>query len=420
MASGAYGPELWAQQTEEQLGSEPPTSREFSLSEALGEPAVQGALSRLEQSREQAAELLTEIGRIISPSGQEQDRARAVADVMRTIGMQEVRVDSIYNAIGVIPGTSDSAVVFVSTLDDLTTVAKHQRAAERPPHIEGDRVVGPGSNTSSTTVALLTAAKSFLKADLKPEHSLVFAAVAQEETGLGGMRVLYERYQDQAVGFVDVLGDGRSISYGALGIHWWKVYARGQGGHTLGGGLPNVNQGIGKAVDRILQLSQTNQYPGQSALNVSIISSGTVFNHKPEQGWFSLDVRSGSSNILAKMEQDIREDLAGVSEETEIDFEMEPVMQIPSGQIGGMKRSDLVSTSANIARHLGLKPTLDSLGSSNMNIAIAGGTPAIGLGGNRGGERGKAGEWADIPTMIRSAKHVLLLAVTMGGLRSLN
>ncbi|MEF8796126.1 MAG: hypothetical protein V5A48_06725 [Salinivenus sp.] len=50
-----------------------------------------------------------------------------------------------------------------------------------------------------------------------------------------------------------------------------------------------------------------------------------------------------------------------------------------------------------------------------MNIAIGGGTPAIGLGGDRGGRRGHPDEWADIPAMMRTAEHVLLLAVTMGG-----
>ena len=50
-----------------------------------------------------------------------------------------------------------------------------------------------------------------------------------------------------------------------------------------------------------------------------------------------------------------------------------------------------------------------------MNVAIAGGTPAFGLGetGAESGER--LGMWANIPTMMRPAEHVLLLATTIGG-----
>ncbi|MGD1892156.1 MAG: hypothetical protein ACFB15_16400 [Cyclobacteriaceae bacterium] len=62
---------------------------------------------------------------------------------------------------------------------------------------------------------------------------------------------------------------------------------------------------------------------------------------------------------------------------------------------------------------------MSNRGSSNMNVAIAGGTPAIGLGGNRGGQRGFADEWADIPAMMRTAQHVYLLAAMLGSKESL-
>ena len=88
----------------------------------------------------------------------------------------------------------------------------------------------------------------------------MFVAVAQEETGLVGMKALDEQWKDRALAFVDVLGDGHSVIYGAITIHWWKVVASGPGGHSLNGGVPNVNQGIGRAVDRILQLPQPEQY----------------------------------------------------------------------------------------------------------------------------------------------------------------
>ncbi|MGI9175830.1 MAG: M20 family metallopeptidase [Rhodothermales bacterium] len=390
------------------------------LTEALADPGVEVALDTLEANRSSYAELLVQIGGIVSPSGPEQERAEAVAQEMRRIGLADVRVDSMPNAVGIIPGRSGRALIFVSTLDDLTTVAEHQRAASDPPEITGDRVVGPGTNTSSTTVAMLTAAKALIEAGLQPEHDLVFAAVAQEETGLTGMRALYDAYRDRAVAFIDVLGDGSRISYGALGIHWWKIHASGPGGHTLRGGLPNVNQGIGRAIDRILGLPQPETYADRrTALNIAVIESGTVFNHKPESGWFSLDVRSLDASVIEEMEAETEQILADVTEELGITFEMEPVSLVPGGQIEGIADSDLVTTSVAIARHLGLAPQLSNAGSANLNVAIAGGTPAIGLGGERGGRRGYADEWADVRAMQRSARHVLLLAATLGGAATL-
>ena len=381
-----------------------PAQAQRSLPDALGDPGVQAALESTEQSTPRTADFLVRIGGIVSPSGEERERAEAVAARMREIGLERVRVDGVPNAIGVIPGRSGRALVFVSTLDDLATVAENQRAAGTPPRVEGDRVVGPGTNTSATTVAMLAAAEALAEAGLQPEHDLVFAAVAQEETGLIGMKSLYDEFDDRAVAFVDVLGDGRSISYGALGIHWWKVVAHGPPGHSLRGGLPNVNQGIGRAVDRILQLPQPERFADQgTVINISILSSGyRPFNHKPAEGWFSLDVRSLDAEVIEAIERDVDSTLAHVADETGIRFEMEPFQLTPGGQIPGARDSELVQTAAAIARQLGLDPAFSDAGSSNMNVAIAGGTPAIGLGGERGGERGEPGEWADIPAMMRN------------------
>ena len=392
-------------------------SHQLPLEKALEAAPVQRAQQHVSDHRQRAAERLVRIGQIQAPSGQERERALAVRDLMQEIGLKSPRVDDLNNAVGVVPGTTDSVLVFISTLDDLATVAEHQAAAEEPPQIDGDRVVGPGTNTSSTTVAMLTAAEALRSQNIRPRHTLVFAAVAQEETGLRGMRRVYEDYQDRAVAFVDILGDGSSISYGALAIHWWRVEASGPAGHTLRGGLPNVNQGIGRAVDRILQLPHPETYDDQNTrLNIAVIESGEVFNHKPEDGWFSLDLRSLDPTVVEDMERAVDSVLKSTTEETDIEFERVPETLVPGGQIPGLRDSDLVHSSAAIARYLKRDPELSPVGSSNMNIAIAGGTPAIGLGGDRGGKRGHPGEWASIPAMMRTAEHVLLLAVTMGGM----
>lgn len=394
----------------------PLVSQEGDLESVLAHPQVQAGLRFIRDHRDETAVFLQEIGGIISPSGEEHERAAAVARRMEEVGLQEVRVTSSPNAIGVIPGSSRRVLVFISTLDDLATVARNQEDAGSPPRIEGNRVVGPGTNTSSTSAALLTAAEALIRSGLKPRLTLVFAAVAQEETGLVGMKDLYAEYRDRAEGFVDVLGDGHSISYGAIGIHWWRVRASGPGGHTLSGGLPNVNQGLGRAVDRILSLPEAGSRDDtRTRINISILESGSVFNHKPESGWFSLDIRSLDNGIITNIQEQVRRILRNVSEETGIDFEMEPFQLTPGGQIPGAEESHLVTASIEISRHLGHEPSLSNSGSSNMNVAIAGGSLAIGLGGSRGGERGQPGEWADMEGMMRTAQHVFLLAAVVGG-----
>lgn len=230
------------------------------------------------------------------------------------------------------------------------------------------------------------------------------------------MKALYPMYRDRAVAFVDVLGDGHSINYGALGIHWWRIEAEGPPGHTLRGALPNVNQGIARAVDRILSLPWAAMDDDtRTRMNVSILESGSVYNHKPADGWFSLDLRSMEAGILEEMESDVERVLNEVSAETGIGLTMEPFQITPGGRIPGALESDLVTVAAAVSRSMGYEATLSESGSANLNVAIGGGTPAIGLGGSRGGDRGEPTEWADIDGMMRTAQHVVLLAATLGG-----
>ncbi len=370
-------------------------------------PSQKAALEFLDSQSLKAAEMLVDIGGIISPSGSEHQRAQKVAEYMREIGLSEVHVDNLPNAIGIIPGRSDKVLVFISTLDDLETVALHQKESGQSPYIEGEQVIGPGTNTSSITVSMLLAAEAILKSGEQPAYTLVFAAVAQEETGLKGMHAVYEKYKDKSFGFVDILGDGRNISYGAMGIHWYKVKAFGPAGHTLRGGLPNVNQAIAKAIDRIFQMDYKED---RTVVNISIIESGKVFNHKPEKAWFSLDMRSLNNATLAEMESRVKQILAEVMEQTNIELKLEPYQITPGGQIPDVLETPLLVRAQEVSRYLGYEPNMSNAGSSNMNIAIAGGTSAIGLGGERGGQRGFPDEWASIPNMVMAAKHVYLLA----------
>jgi acetylornithine deacetylase/succinyl-diaminopimelate desuccinylase-like protein len=386
-----------------------------ALLPALADPVVSAALASVDARRDQTARWLAEIGGIVSPSGHEGERARAVAAEMRRIGLADVTLDEAPNAVGRIRGRSGKALIFVSTLDDLATVAAHQTATWEKPRIDGDRVIGPGTNTSTTTAALIAAADALLKSGLRPEHDLVFAAVAQEETGLKGMQALYAQWKDRALAFVDILGDGHSITYGAITIHWWKVVASGPPGHSLNGGVPNVNQGIGRAVDRILQLPQPERYKDQRVvINVAMLQSGAVYNHKPETGWFSLDVRSLDAARVDEVEAEVRTILTQVTAETTITFAMEPTQLTPGGQIPGLRDSALVTTAAAISKRLGYDAQLGSAGSSNMNVPLGHGSVAIGIGGERGGQRGFPDEWGDIPQMMRTAKYLVLLAATIG------
>jgi acetylornithine deacetylase/succinyl-diaminopimelate desuccinylase-like protein len=408
---------------------------------ALSEPAVAAGLSLLDSTtcRDQTVQCLCSVAQIPSPSGHEQERAAEVAARMTALGLSDVRITGEPNVVGVLPGRSARSLVFIATLDDLASVAELQRAGHTPPrkvvgqgHVKdprwgdmdssGERVVGPGSNCSVSTAAILAAAEALVKT-YQGERTLVFAAVAQEETGMSGMKALYNELRSTADAFVDVLGDGHSVTFGALSIHWHKITALGPGAHTLRGGLPHVNQAIGRAVDRILSLPEAantwaesdQDRDNRTRLNVAMIDSGAVFNHKPSSGWFSLDVRSMDEAVIVDIEHRVQMILSTVANETKIELQMEAQQITPGGQVDGAEESLLVKTAAQIAEHMGYSSSVSNFGSSNTNVSVAGGHLSICLGGRPGSDlRGTIDEYADVDALMRTAKQVYLLSMTLG------
>lgn len=56
----------------------------------------------------------------------------------------------------------------------------------------------------------------------------------------------------------------------------------------------------------------------------------------------------------------------------------------------------------------------EQLGCCNMRVPIAGGTLAIGLRGERGGDRGAEAKWSDITAKMNMARQGVLLAAALG------
>ena len=229
------------------------------------------------------------------------------------------------------------------------------------------------------------------------------------------MQALYAQWKDRALAFVDVLGDGHSITYGAITIHSVEVVVLGPPGHSLNGGVPNVNQGIGRAVDRILQLPHPERYKADRVvINVAMLQSGAVYNHKPATGWFSLDVRSLVGSRVEEVETEVRRILTEVTRETTIQFTLEPFQTTPGGQLPGFRDSAIVITAESISQASGLRRPAGQRGFRESQRAARPGNAGH---RHRRRTRGSAGfpdEWGDIPQMMRTAKYVALLAATMG------
>ena len=75
------------------------TAAQATLDQALDDARVRSALDHLDGARARTADFLVRIGGIVSPSGEEHDRAAAVAERMRTIGLDPIQIGEIRSLI---------------------------------------------------------------------------------------------------------------------------------------------------------------------------------------------------------------------------------------------------------------------------------------------------------------------------------
>lgn len=360
--------------------------------------------NRLEEMKGDLLSNWKELSSIYAPSGNELDRARYLVELFRSYGIENAHIDRSGNAVALIDGGGRPTLAFLVTMDDLATVAGLVKNSDEPIEEEG-KLRGPGTNIGAICTAGLGLARLFTQNQIKFKGQIYIVGVVQEETGLKGAKGFIEDHKEQLDYVIDVLGGASRISYGGLGIHWFKVHYTGPRGHTLRGMGPNVTKGVARSISRLYNIP----LPNETYLNITMMGAGKVYNHKSDDGWHSVDLRSIDDEKLRKVKREIYRVASEVAEKEELGWWIEPFSKTPAGRLSGARDSKLVRIAEEASILLGAEPQLTDRGSSNMNAALSEGIPAIGIGGNRGGKRGTTDEYANIDANMQAIKLNFLI-----------
>jgi putative selenium metabolism hydrolase len=132
--------------------------------------------------RKFAAETLSDLVKIKSFSGEEEEVCRKIADICQDIGMDEVRIDKLGSVVARL-GSGDKILAFDAHVD--TVGLGDPGAWERDP-LSGDMddtyVYGRGaSDQKGGAAAMITAAKILKETGFNPEYSIYFTFTVMEE-----------------------------------------------------------------------------------------------------------------------------------------------------------------------------------------------------------------------------------------------
>ena len=381
-----------------------------------GAPAVRQALAWLDGNFPAQVQEWVRITQIPAQSTHEERRAAYVAEQMRAEGL-EVSIDSIGNVTGRRRGEGGGPViVFAPHMDTV-----HPLATDVTVRVDGGTLRAPGVFDNSASVAdVLAVVRALNRANVRTRGDLVVVATVQEELGLRGMDwwLAHNPRPDMVVAVDGGLGP---VSYGALGIYWTRYHFTGEGSHTnTSTGKPHPARALADAVRSIYEL-RVPEGRGGAVFNVGMVGGGLVFNAIPQEVWFTVDLRSVNPVLLDSLDAEITGRVGAAARANRVQWRREPVQHQPAAGTEEMLRdrlaSPLVQTALDVHRFLAIEARPEASGSTDANVAVTRGIPAISVGRARGGDQHTLSEWADRDSALPATRMLLLLAVSLAGLR---
>lgn len=364
----------------------------------------------------------TEMVGVPAPPFGEARRAEWLRDRFCELGLENPHIDEVGNTIGTWPGTgSGSRRVLLSAHIDTVFPASTPIRAD----LNGSRLSAPGACDNGAGVAAMLAMAAVLKqAGIVPEREIVFAGnVGEEGEGdLRGMRHMYREVDRRTEIAAHIVLDGaghESAVTHALGSQRYLVTVTGPGGHSwTDAGRPNPIVLLSRAIERFSAVALPD-IP-RTTMNVGTIEGGTAINAIPERASARIDLRSTDPEQLIRLEVELHravEDavLAANHGRTEsgVRFSIDKIGDRPAGRLPA--GSELMSLLEAVDRHLVIRTEM-RLASTDANIPLSLGVPAVSIGG--GGEGGGIhtyGEWYDARGRDLGLKRILLLLLAAAG-----
>ena len=389
---------------------------------------VRNAEQIIENDHDRIVREMIALNEIPAPPFKEMQRARAFAEMLRESGMSNVEIDPEGNVLALRKGTGSGPMVAVAAhLDTVFPEGTDVRVKR-----QGNRLIAPGigDNTRSLAV-MLGIIRALDSALVQTAGDILFIGnVGEEGAGdLRGVRYLFQKgpYRDRIRMFVslDGAGNGSDIVTGALGSRRYHVVFKGPGGHSYGAfGLVNPVYAMAKAIDRLSKIA----VPGipRTTYNAGLVGGGTSVNSIPSEVWMDVDLRSESPSQLNKLSDEMMKQIrAAVDEENQsrstnqgrIEADAKVIGERPSGSTP--RDSEIVKLALAASNRFGISPSF-SVGSTDANVPISLGIPAITLdSGGTGGRAHALDEWIDVEknASVRGIKLVMTTLLALAGVQ---
>jgi len=402
-----------------------PTLPAFArVAQLAADRRVHRAFQWLHLHEQQIMRWQTELVAVAAPPFGERPRAEWLCARFRELGLKDVKLDGVGNALGTRKSSSPAArsILISAHIDTVFPAATPIR-----PVLKDTRLEAPGAcDNGAGVVCLLALAAALQHANIAPECDLIFAGnVGEEGEGdLRGTRFLYQQqdFVARIAAHLVIDGAGHEVAVTeALGSQRYQVTLRGPGGHSWANAdHPNPIVVLSQAIARLnaIELSQS----PRTTMNVGTIEGGTAVNVVPSHASARFDFRSTSPEQLIGLEVDLHRAIedavfsanegrrAGRNSDA-LSYTIEQIGARPTGALPD--DSPLYLLLRAVDRHLSIR-TEPRTASTDANVPLSLGVPSLCMGGGgNGGGIHTPQEWYDARDRDLGLRRVLLLMLAL-------
>jgi len=285
------------------------------------------------------------------------------------------------------------------------------------------KLYAPGiADDARGLAALLAVVRAFNATGIKTAGDIIFCGNVGEE-GLGdlrGVKALFRDHKD-IDGFISIDGtDVGRITYLATGSHRYEVTYSGPGGHSFSAfGRPSAIHAMGRAIAGIADL--TTPANPKTTFTVGVVSGGTSVNSIAAEAKLLMDMRSNRDKELLEIEAKFFDVLKKAAAEENARWKSDKITvqtKLVGNRPAGVQPSDsgIVQAAWASAQALGQKPSLGIGSSTDSNLPISLGIPAVTLGGGGKEDNNHSpSEWFDPTDAYLGPQRVFLAILGLTG-----
>jgi tripeptide aminopeptidase len=347
-------------------------------------------------------DLAIQIQQVPSPTFDEKRRAEFVQDLFTREKLLDVSLDPVGNVFGRLPGSGRSKPLIISAHLDTVFPKNTELHSTR----EEDRIYGPGIGDNSLGVAALLGLLWMIRQQkIELQGDIWFVSNVSEE-GLGdlrGMKAVVNRFAGNVQAYLVIEGTALGhVYHRAVGVRRYRISARTEGGHSWSDyGRPSAVHELANFVTQITALPIPSL--PRTTLNVGLISGGTGVNVLASYASLELDLRSENMDSLNALITRVEEKIRAANRKG-VTVEMEIIGERPPGEIP--VDHPLVKLAEACLLELGLKPSFTA-GSTDANIPLSLGYPALVLGVTTGGSAHTVHEYIELPPVEKGMQQLI-------------